>query len=43
MVSVEWEWMTWLRERSKRVSSTAQTDAFVGAKAEETVGVLRSE
>jgi hypothetical protein len=30
--------MAWLRERSKRDSSTAQTDAFAGAKVEETVG-----
>jgi hypothetical protein len=43
MVSVEWEWITWLREGSKRDSSTSQTDAFAGAKAEETIGVLRTE
>ena len=35
--------MAWLREGSKRDSSTAQTDAFAGAKAEEKIGLLRSE
>jgi hypothetical protein len=35
--------MAWLREGSKRDSSTAQTDSFAGAKEEEEVGLLRSE
>jgi len=35
--------MAWLREGSKRDSSTSQTDSFAGAKEEEKVGRLRSE